>query len=1125
MYKIYTRLWCRQPGYTKQFLRVMKILLILMTAFLMQVSASTFAQKITLNEKEASLVSIFEKINKQSGVDFLVNIELLSKAKPVSINVNDEELAIVLDKIFKGQPLEYSIKDKAVVVTKKTPSFLERLADRWAAIDVHGRVVDQEGKPLPGATVKIKSTGRTVSTNVNGRFELKGVEEGAVLVVSFIGYVGKEVVAKRDMGDVVLEASDSKLDEVQVIAYGTTSKRLTTGNIGGIKTKDIETQPVTNPLLALQGRTPGVFINQNTGYANGGVTVRIQGQNSISYGNDPFYVIDGVPFASQVLPTRSNILGNSGVSQGLVSDVGSGNPLNFLNPAEIESIEVLKDADATAIYGSRAANGAILITTKKGKTGQTKVDFTLQSGIGKVGHKMKLLNTKQYLEMRREAYTNDGLSIPTSSSNKDFSNYDLTVFDQNRYTDWQKELLGGTANYTDAQLSVSGGTVNTTFRINGSYHRQTTVLPADFADKKGSLGVSIDHTSSNNKFKLSFSGIYQNDNNRILNADITSTILALPPNAPALRNADRTLNWNRIEINPLTLDSISTWTNPLSYFENTYQIKTSNLISNLNLLYILAKGLTIKTSLGYTDMITTEVARGPLSSFAPEERPNRNRYGSYSDGRVKSWIIEPQLTYNTNIVGGQASFLLGTTFQQNTNSLRAITGQGYNSDDVIDNFQAAYILSAAATMQSLYKYNAIFGRFNYNWQEKYILNLTARRDGSSRFGKANQFQNFGAVGAAWLFSNEDFIKNNLPFLSFGKLRGSYGTTGSDQIGNYTYLNLYSNITPAVPYQGFTGLIPNGLPNPYLQWELTKKLQGGIDLGFKNDKILFNVNYYRNRSSNQLLGYSLPTQTGFGDLLQNFPAKLENRGWEFTLTTTNLQNKVFTWTSSFNLTISRNKLLEFPGLDASSYASRLIIGKPINIQKRFDFAGVNLETGVNEYHTVDGKTVTAPVGQDLYVPVDWSPRFYGGFQNSLNYKNLKLDFLFQFVKQDAQNLATGFGYVLGAINNQPVEVLDRWQKPGDQTTIRKFSNSLPDFYVNSSTLTSRDASYIRLKNVSLSYDFPAPWTKAVRLDRCRVFAQGQNLLTFTNYIGLDPETPANGTIPPLRVITFGLQVTL
>jgi TonB-linked SusC/RagA family outer membrane protein len=1096
-----------------------------MTAFLMQVSASTFAQKITLNEKEASLVSIFEKINKQSGVDFLVNIELLSKAKPVSINVNDEELAVVLDRIFKGQPFQYSIKDKAVVVTKKTPSFLERLADRWAAIDVHGRVVDQEGKALSGATVKVKGTGKSVGTSAKGEFYLEKVEEDAVLVISFIGYLNREVNVQKEIGNVVLELSDSKLDEVQVIAYGEVKKKLLTSNIGGIKAKDIETQPVVNPLLALQGRVSGIFINQNNGYNGGGITVRIQGQNSIGNGSDPFYVVDGVPYISQLLPSRSLILGSSG---GSGNESGQGNPFNFLNPADIESIDVLKDADATAIYGSRAANGAILITTKKGKAGRTKLDFNLQNGIAKVAKKMKLLNTQQYLEMRREAYTNDGLPIPTPLSNKALSNYDLTVYDPNRYTDWQKEFYGGIANYSDGQLTISGGSANTTFRLNGGYHRQTFILPGDYLNKKGSVGVNVNHTSTDNKFKLNFSGNLQSDNNKLPYEDITIRVLQLAPNAPALRTSDGKINWSRIETNPITQDSTSTFgRNPLGVLERKYQVKTSNLVSNLNLSYLLAKGLIVKASLGYTDLISNDVVQNPLTAYPPEQQESNNRGGNYSDSRAKSWVLEPQINYDFNLAGGQATFLLGSTFQQNTNDMKAINADGFSSDEVIPNFQAASKITAAGSIQSIYKYNAMFGRFNYSWHDKYVLNLTARRDGSSRFGAENRFENFGAIGAAWIFSNEESIKNSLPFLTFGKLRASYGTTGSDQIGNYTYLNLYNNVTPAVPYQGFTGLTPAGLPNPYLQWELTKKLQGGIDIAVFDNRISLSVGYYNNRSSNQLLDYSLPTQTGYDGLLQNFPAKIGNSGWEFNLNTTNVHNRKFIWTSSINLTISRNKLLEFPGFETSSYTNRLIIGEPITILKRLEFAGVDIETGLNQYRALDGKIVDVPEDfvKDMYIPVDLSPRFYGGFQNSLSYKDFSIDFLFQFVRRKAEKRITGFSGSVGNNQNQPIEVLNRWQKPGDETNIKKYTVFNNDSYVGFSTISYGDASYIRLKNISLSYNLPTRWAQFIHLERFRIFAQGQNILTITDYLGLDPETPGNGTLPPLRTITFGLQVTL
>ncbi|MES2454052.1 MAG: SusC/RagA family TonB-linked outer membrane protein [Bacteroidota bacterium] len=1107
-----------------QFMRIMRLTIVIITMALMQVSAAGWAQKVSLNLKNVPLEQVLIAVQKQTAYNFVYTEDVIGKAKPVNIKVNNVDLKDVLEMCFKGQPLNFSIEQKTIVIKEKEASFLDNLIARFQTIDVRGRVVDENGNGIAGATINVKGTNQSVSSGTNGVFTLTGVDEKAVILISYLGYTAKEVKVKIDLGVITMILNENPLDEVRIIAYGTTNQRLTTGNIGGIKAKDIEIQPVTNPLLTLQGRTSGVFINQTSGYAGAGVKVRIQGQNSIRYGNDPFYVVDGVPYVSQMLPTRSLVQGMS--APGLNPEAGAGNPFSYLNPADIESIDVLKDADATAIYGSRAANGAILITTKKGKPGETRIDATIQSGAGKLGRKMKLMNTQQYLTMRKEAYENDGIAVPTPAGSKDFTNFDLTVFDSNRYTDWQNELLGGSATYNNAQLSVSGGTAHTTFRLNGSYHRETTVLPHDFVDKKVSLGASIDHSSANNKFKLLFSANFLNDNNLLPNGDYTSTFLQLPPNAPALRKRDGTINWNMIEVDPNNHDSVSTWLNPLSYFENTFQKNTSNLVSNLNLSYLLAKGLSFTTSLGYTDMISSELVSSPLKQYWPEYRQYYERRGFYGDSRGKSWIFEPQINYNFSINKGRASLLAGSTFQENSTVDKQIAGLGFSSDEVIGNFQAASTIIPTNSLQALYKYNAVFGRLNYNWQDKYVINLTARRDGSSRFGKENRFHNFGAIGAAWLFSNENFIKKNLSFLSFGKIKGSYGTTGNDQIGNYTYLNQYSNITPAVPYQNFTGLAPTGLPNPYLQWELTKKSQAGIDLGFFKDRILFSVNFFRNRSSNQLLPYSLPWQTGYDGLLQNFPAKVQNKGWELTLNTTNLQSKGFAWSSSLNLTTNRNQLLEFPGLETSSYSSALIIGQPLSITKVYDYAGVDPTTGLYQFRAVDGKVVTSTDPQkDNHIIIDLTQKFYGGFHNSFSYKDFSLDFLFQFAKQMGGNSRTGFSDYVGIYVNQPVEVLNRWQKSGDQKDYQKFSTIISNGRATGSNFNYGDASYIKLKNLSLSYNIPPAWANTLHLKKARVFTQGQNLLTFTKYVGLDPETTGLITMPPLRTITLGLQIIL
>jgi TonB-linked SusC/RagA family outer membrane protein len=1108
---------------------VMKLTaLILMIS--MQVSAVAYSQQISLNFKNAPLRKVMQDIRKQAGYSFAANAEVIDHALPVTINIKSISIEKALQILFSNQPLTYFLEGKVINLALKTMEKKIVSGQKEQNLtDLTGQIADSLDRPLSGADVMLQGqNGKRTYTDNNGRFILKDVPSEGSLLIRLIGFESINVSYKGNSVTIHLKQATSELDEVRVIAYGTTSKRLTTGYSSRVSATEIEKSPINNPLLALSGRTPGVFISQASGISGGALKVNIQGINSITKGNDPFYVVDGVPYTSQLLPTLQPVLGGVAVVGG--ESVGNGNPFSYINPGDIESIEVLKDADATAIYGSRAANGAILITTKKGKSGQTKIDVTVQSGTGKVGRKFDMLNTQQYIQMRQEAYKNAGQPVPNTSSPKNGSNYDLTVWDQNRYTDWQKELIGGTANYTDIQASVAGGSNQTTFRLNGGYHKETTVFPGDYANIKGSVGINVNHVSINNRFRVQFNGNYLNNSNLLPYADLTGAALSLAPNAPALHTANGRLNWQRIEVNSTTHDSVSTFANPLSALEKTYKVNVNNLISNADLSYVLVKGLILKTSLGYTDMVTRELSTTPLTAYSPETVANNTRSADYGNGRINSWIIEPQLTYSFSLLKGHADFLLGSTFQETKKDFQKINGTGFSSDLAMQDYSSATTVISLPSVLTDYKYNAFFARLTYNWIEKYIVNFTARRDGSSRFGSANRFHNFGAVGAAWLFSNEDFIKNALSFFSFGKLRGSYGTTGNDQIGDYNYLNSYTPITgfeAPVPYQGVAGLQPNTLPNPYLQWELTNKLQFGLDLGFFNDRILAAVNYYRNRSSNQLIGYNLATQTGFVSVTKNFPATIQNSGWELTLNTINIKHKKFSWTSGVNFTANKNKLTEFSNLSTSTYANTLVIGQPVNLLKIFNYAGVDPQTGLFQYHAADGKLTSTPNATiDKTVFYTPSPKFYGGFHNSISYKGFDLDFLVQFIKQRALSYPLGTTFRLGAnIWNVPAGVLDRWRQPGDNASVQKPSTSLFLLDAQLSSYVYTDASYARLKNLSLSYSLPDEWINKVKLERCRLFVQGQNLFTITKYKGLDPENASPGNLPPLRVITFGLQLTL
>jgi len=1093
----------------KKFLLVMKITTLLLIVSIMQVSAITFAQKITYTQKSVTVEQLFREITKQTGYNILYADREINTNRKLDVNFNQTPLDDVLKQTSKGMSIAYKIEGKNIIIlTEDTPSFLDRVINRFVDIDVNGKIIDINGNPITGATVTVKGTKKSAITSSNGAFLLKNIDQGAILVISFVGYITKEVQANTVMA-VILEQSESKLDEVQVIAYGTTTRRLSTSSISSVKAEDIQKQPVSNPLLALQGRVPGLIITQQNGVPGGAVNVQIRGKNSMQSGTDPLYVVDGMPFNAKMLTPLGSIYGDS-------------SPFSYLNPDDIESIDVLKDADATSIYGSRAANGAILITTKKGKAGKTQVGFNLQNGWGKVPRQIDLLNTREYLNLRREAIKNDNAVISPTD-------YDVNgVWDTTRNTNWQKELLGGTSKFENTKVSISGGTLETQFLVGAGYRRETTVFPDNFSDKKGSVNFSINHKSPNHKFQFQFSGNFLYGVSKLPNVDLTSYALRLPPNAPALYNADGSINWQ------LLPDGNSSYDNPARVLELKYQNKTTNLIGNSIISYEVFPGLRLKGSFGYNKISSDEKNRTPITYWEPNGF-YKVRIGNYSTKSNAGYIVEPQIEYGKVGALGQINILLGSTFQQNTSDLVGFNAIGFNSDAEIDNIARASTVTVSNSIQSVYKYNAIFGRVNYNYKDKYILNINARRDGSSRFGSENQFHNFYSIGGAWIFTEDDFIKENIPYLNFGKLSASYGSSGNDQIGDYKYLNLFSPVTSGitVPYQGIIGSAPNGHTNPFLQWEATEKLNIGLNLGVLSNRILLGLNYYKNNSSNQLLYNPLPVQTGFSYIQENFPAKIQNSGWEIELITQPVKNKKLLWRSSINFTTAKNRLLSFQDLENNPYVDNLFIGQPITIVKTYKYAGVNQQTGIYEFINSKGEVTSNPnPTTDKFVLINTDPKFYGGWQNNFSYLGFGLDFLFSFTKQTGNNSFSRFGSgLVGYVNNQPVSVLDRWKVPGNTTKIQKsnanFDLSNSSDYANNSDAAYSDVSFINLKNVSISYTFSKELISKLKLTQASVFVQGQNLFIITPYKGLNPEYSIgnNNSIPPLRVITLGLNINL
>ncbi|SEW26104.1 TonB-linked outer membrane protein, SusC/RagA family [Chitinophaga sp. YR573] len=1110
----------------KKCIVVMKLTVLLIIIFNLQVSATAYSQqRVTLEYKNAPFSKVMKSILKQTGLGFITGATAdLNNAKPVTITLKSATIEETLQKLFKDQPFTYTVENKFIIIT---PRVEEKKTEPGKATDqphnLTGTVLDQDGKPLEGATVLLKGTNQGTSTDQNGHFTLNNVPESGALLIRMLGHETVTVPYQNGIiKTIVLREVDADLNTVQVIAYGEVKKKYSTSNIGSVTAKEIADQPVTNPLLALQGRVPGLFVNQQSGVSASGVDVNIQGLNSLrSNANGPLYVIDGVPYNPAFPGAAGNLMGGAINGGSLGSSM-----FNFINPADIESISVLKDADATAVYGSRAANGAILITTKKGKSGKTQVNINARNGWGQIDHKLKMLNTQQYLDLRKEAYVNAGRPIPTSANtpNPNSSNYDLTVYDQNKYTDWQKVLVGGTAHFTDIQASVSGGTDYTQFLVGYNYNRQSTVYNDNKADLKGNIHFNLNHSSRDSKFKYLLTGTYLQDKNQLNKSDLMGVALTLAPNAPDIYLSDGTVNWGILPSNP---NNYTFSNNPILSTFAKFTGNTTNLVANNTISYEIIPGLQLKGSMGYTKLVIDELSISP-STLLPPHYPFVTRSASYLNKTAATWIIEPQLTYVKDTKIGRFDALLGGTLQQNKYDALWQAGRGYADDDKLANLQAATTITINNVYQSLYRYSAFFGRLNYRLDDKYILNFTARRDGSSRFGANRKFHNFYAIGSAWLFGDENIVKETLPWLSQGKLRANYGTTGNDQIDDYGYLSTLDNLSLDIPYQDAPSLIPTSISNPYLQWEETKKLNLGVDLGFLKNRISLGVNWYRNRSSNQLILNQLPITTGFPYIQRNSPATVQNSGLEAQLDARVIKMKHFNWHASVNFTANKNKLLEYPNLKVSTDASARVIGQPINIYHLFEYAGVNATTGLYEYINSKGEKTSAPnTSADRTILFDPNPKWYGGFYNTFQYKGFQLDIMLQYVRQKAQNYR--FGNLPGTnVSNQPAIVADHWQKSGDVKDIQKVTVNAGEIYTSyaaayDSDAGRSDASYLRLKNFSFSYNLPAQLLSSAKISNARIYLQGQNVFTVTNFIGTDPETKSLLRLPPLRVFTIGLQV--
>ncbi len=958
-------------------------------------------------------------------------------------------------------------------------------------------VVTQTNQRLADVLVMEEGTQNHTFTNEKGEYRITLEHEDAVLLFEYFDVPQREVVNNRKTINIHFISDDIALQEVVVNAgYYTVKDKERTGSIARVTAKEIENQPVNNVLDALQGRVAGLEITPTTGTAGGGYNIQLRGRNSIAAGTEPLFIIDGVPYDTGSMSSIS-------VSS-QVLPLGKVNPLNGLDPQAIESIEILKDADATAIYGSRGANGVILITTKKGSEGKTSFHVESSTSVIEITQKMKLMKTDDYLQLRRDAFVNDGISNYPSNA------FDVNGrWDPNRSTDWQKLFIGNKGMNHTLNSSIRGGNLQTSFQLGTTIVEESSVFVGDFKYKKHGVNFNLNHSSKDKRLELNLSSNYGVDRNKLPTQDLTKRARTLAPNAPELYNEDGSLNWEG-----------NSWVNPIASLNSYYRSKSDQLNTNLRLKYRLTDFLDFTTNLGYNRAsledkqynpnTTRNPANGSTSAVSNMIKNNTDR---------ESWIVEPQLSSEFAIgKKGKVLALVGATFNSAKNANTTMQGEGFLTNDLIDNLSAANTVVFLNDQESQYKYQAVFTRINYSYQTKYFINLTGRRDGSSRFSPENRFANFGAVGLAWIFSKEAFLEA-VDWLSFGKIRGSYGVTGNDQIGDYQYLETYSvsqdgNVHPY--------LTPTRLYNPNFSWEKNKKLDIGLELVFFKNRLNLQIDYYRNRSDNQLIGYTLPATTGFSSIQANLNALVQNQGIELSLTTLNVSKTKFSWKTLLNLTIPQNKLLDFEDLATSNYANQFVIGKSIDIRKLYHYQGINEHTGIYEFYdyNLDGRLTAV---EDKQVVVDFNPKWYGNMINTIMYGNFEMDFNLQFVKKKGYHLQQTFT-MPGTMSNQLTDVHDYWSlsnvSSSNQLPSNGGLNTAYNAYQNyiASDAIVVDRSFLRLKTLAIGYTIR---DQRLQGNHIQIFAQGYNLLTFSKYKVADPEHNQD-FLPPLRRYTMGVK---
>ena len=1020
------------------------------------------------------------------------------------------------------------------------------------SVKITGTITDASNAPVEGASVKIKGSESGTTTDSLGRFSISVPNRSVFLVFSHVNFNEKELtVGQNNTLNVTMQNRTNEGEEVVVIGYGTARKKDVTGSVGKVNMSDLDKAPVRSFDEALAGRTAGVQVSSGDGQPGSGISVVIRGNNSITQGNSPLYVVDGFP----------------------IEDPNN----NVINPSDIESIEILKDASATAIYGARGANGVVMITTKKGKEGPARISFDMMYGVQEANRQVPLMDSYEYVRYMLELDTTSVSTTPYPTPKQIYLSNGKTLDDYKNVpaTDWQGLVLQP-ARMSSYNLSINGGSKQTKYSISGSIFDQDGVL-INSGYKRYQGRIVLDQ-QINQKLKVGInanytyleqSGISPSQNS----FSGTNNVMVAVWGARPVNTSENSIEDDLIDP---TFDPANDYrVNPVINLNNLVRINaTKNLFVNAYAEYAIMNNLKLRVTGGITDNnLRNEQFNNSMTQFGNLRQPNGVN-GSLAYANNNSWLNENTLTWNKTIKNHSLNILGGFTAQGGNSSRYGMTATQLPNEKLgVSGLDEGIVQPHTAT-SSNWTMASFLGRINYNYRSKYLLTASFRADGSSKFAESNHWSYFPSAAISWRFSEENWFGDN-SILSDGKLRVSYGTTGNNRVADFAYMTTFGlpNDNSYVFNNTYVnGIVPTALGNTDLRWETTKQMNIGVDLGFFDDRIQLTVDAYKKTTSDLLLNAQLPGSSGFGSAFKNI-GSVENSGLEFSLNTINIKKRNFSWSSSFNISFNQSEVVGLAENQESltsairwdqsfqnvpAYIAKL--GQPLGQIYGYIWDGVytyndfnrtvsggyilkdNVPTNGNTRDKIQpGDIRYRDINGDLVVDAkDYTtigrglPVHFGGFTNNLTYKNFDLNIFFQWSYGNDILNANQLWFMGGRANNtmnQYASYNNRWSPDNQNTNIYRAKGYFGGGY---SSMVVEDGSYLRLKTISLGYNFDANLLKKIKIRSLRAYVSAQNLLTWTNYSGLDPEVSAYNsaltpgfdfsTYPRARTISGGVKIT-